>query len=325
MIVVKGKYHVTVSTNKVHFSLTLERSITILKGESATGKTTLIKILTQSQLRTVQSINQSVVPHRELRVLFENDDWDYILGKNKDMIIFVDEDVSYAFNHTFLEMVKNSGSYIVIISRRKPLVGMNFAISSILQLKKTHKNGEITFNKSYPIYENESDMIGESIIITEDSKGGFDIISNAFKQKVIGAGGNTKVYEVTIKGLKEAIQVNCIVDSSAFGAYIDQLITLCEDYDVVVFAPESMEFLLLGLPIFERVLKDELDRTWAYCESSKYISWEPYYTDLLNEKLAEVFIGKQVTYTKSSVPKVFFQQSNLEKVKLSLKKYKIMG
>ena len=43
----KGKYKVIVQNNRLHYELEIRRNITIIQGNSATGKTTLVNMLRQ--------------------------------------------------------------------------------------------------------------------------------------------------------------------------------------------------------------------------------------------------------------------------------------
>ena len=49
-----GKYEIEVYNNKVHYFLTIKRNITILQGDSATGKTELIRLIQECQLPTTE-------------------------------------------------------------------------------------------------------------------------------------------------------------------------------------------------------------------------------------------------------------------------------
>lgn len=52
----------------------------------------------------------------------------------------------------------------------------------------------------------------------------------------------------------------------------------------MITAPESFEFVLLHLDSITKYLsKDlgEIDRTYDFCDSKKYITWERYYEELL--------------------------------------------
>lgn len=46
-----GKYELEITTRRVDYKLTLERNITILRGNSATGKSTLYRAVKQMYLR----------------------------------------------------------------------------------------------------------------------------------------------------------------------------------------------------------------------------------------------------------------------------------
>ena len=43
----KGKYKIVIKNNRLHYELEIKRNITIIKGDSATGKTTLIDMVRQ--------------------------------------------------------------------------------------------------------------------------------------------------------------------------------------------------------------------------------------------------------------------------------------
>ena len=320
----KGKYLISISTNRIQYDIELERSVTILKGESGSGKTTLLKILAQLQNPDIKSIKTSVSPQRQMRVLTNSDNWDWILREYRNQIIFIDEDVQYAFNQRFLSLVRSSGSYIVIISRRKPLEGLNFSISSIMELKRTHKEGQRTYNRMFPLYHGKLSAVSEVPIICEDTKGGKEIIEKAFCRSVIGAGGNTKVYQTILESAFNG-DLDCIVDGAAFGAYIDKLITLRDNMNLGIYAPESMKYLILSLPRFLPYLANELTQTWDYCDSKEYSSWESFFTNLLNDKLREIYIGKGYSYSKDVVPPFVFEKENLEIIKKLIEQSRIEG
>ena len=43
----KGKHKVVIKNNRLHYEFEIKRNITIIKGDSATGKTTLINMIRQ--------------------------------------------------------------------------------------------------------------------------------------------------------------------------------------------------------------------------------------------------------------------------------------
>lgn len=54
----KGKYYITVQNKKLRYELEVKRNITIIRGDSATGKTTLIEMLESARsIRKVENHN----------------------------------------------------------------------------------------------------------------------------------------------------------------------------------------------------------------------------------------------------------------------------
>ena len=51
----KGKHKIVVKNNRLHYEFEIKRNITIIKGDSATGKTTLINMIRHCLLYTSPS------------------------------------------------------------------------------------------------------------------------------------------------------------------------------------------------------------------------------------------------------------------------------
>mgnify|MGYP005952920925 FL=1 len=64
----KGKHKIEVRSKRIVFTIELERNITILRGDSATGKTTLIKMLSDYETYGRKS-GVTVVCDKTCRVL----------------------------------------------------------------------------------------------------------------------------------------------------------------------------------------------------------------------------------------------------------------
>lgn len=45
----RGKYKVVVKNRRLHYEFDIKRNITIIQGDSATGKTTLVNMLRQAE------------------------------------------------------------------------------------------------------------------------------------------------------------------------------------------------------------------------------------------------------------------------------------
>ncbi len=92
----KGKHKVVVKNNKLHYEFEIKRNITIIKGDSATGKTTLINMIRQYANLGVSS-GVDVVCDVPCRIL-EGADWQLVLQNisgifclqmKKKMLLFV--------------------------------------------------------------------------------------------------------------------------------------------------------------------------------------------------------------------------------------------
>lgn len=86
----KGKYKIVVQNNRLHYEFEIKRNITIIKGNSATGKTTLINMLRQAE-NLGESSGIDVVSSVPCRVL-EGNNWKIILENSSGNIFFIDEE-----------------------------------------------------------------------------------------------------------------------------------------------------------------------------------------------------------------------------------------
>ena len=74
----KGKYHIIVQNNKVKFEFDIKRNITIVRGDSATGKTTLVSLIDTYDRLGVDSGIEVLCKKRCLTI--NNSNWEYILN-----------------------------------------------------------------------------------------------------------------------------------------------------------------------------------------------------------------------------------------------------
>ena len=93
----KGKYKVIVQNNRLHYELEIRRNITIIQGNSATGKTTLVNMLRQAEnLGNSSGIDvQCDVPCR----ILEGTSWKLILENSHEAEndLLIDEE-NYVYN-----------------------------------------------------------------------------------------------------------------------------------------------------------------------------------------------------------------------------------
>ena len=146
----KGKHKIEVRSGRVVFTIELERNITILRGDSATGKTTLVEMLQAYETYGRQS-GVTVSCDKPCRVL-SGVNWELQLNATHDSIVFVDEGSTFVSSLDFARAIQHSDNYYVLVTR-EDLSTLPYSVNAILKLKKTTSRFKRTYNKAYPVYD----------------------------------------------------------------------------------------------------------------------------------------------------------------------------
>jgi len=167
----KGKYHIVVQNNKLRYELDIRRNITIIRGDSATGKTKLINLLEQASVFG-ESSGVEVFCERPCRTLGGND-WKLILSNIHEQILFLDEENKFVKSQEFAAAVKASDNYFVIVTR-EDLPNLPYSVDEIYGL---HTSGRFhdykrTYNELYRIYsvEGYSGKEKPEAVVVEESQ-----------------------------------------------------------------------------------------------------------------------------------------------------------
>ena len=310
----RGTYEVKVSNVNVSFTLELERNITILSGDSATGKTTLIEMLRDFE-ESGRSSGVTVHCKRPCRVL-TNADWEYRLNGIRDSIVFLDEGNSFVKSEAFARAIQSSSNYYVIVTRES-LHQLPYSVNAILKLKTTGRRGK-TYVRAYPQYDHLADPVGEisriQEIVTEDSNAGhemFDHIAAENHISCISAQGKSNVFFQLAN--RTADRVLVIADGAAFGSELEKIYRLMEAQPnkITLYLPESFEWLVLKSGILgSQTPKEILDHPSDNIESSLYFSWEQYLTDLLIQRTHDTVLH----YSKNRLNPSYLQPANVAKI-----------
>lgn len=111
----KGKYKVSVENNRLHYEFEIKQNITVIRGDSATGKTILINMLRQTQ-KFGASSGIDLICEVPCKIL-EGENWKLILENASDTIFFIDNGNAFINTVEFAEAVKKSNNYFVLITR----------------------------------------------------------------------------------------------------------------------------------------------------------------------------------------------------------------
>ena len=132
----KGKHKVIVQNNKLHYEFEIKRNITIIQGDSATGKTTLINMVRQAANLGASSGVDVIcdVPCRTL----EGQDWKLILQNLSNHILFIDEENAFINTEEFAVSIKQSDNYFVLITREN-LYNLPYSVEEIYGMHSSGK------------------------------------------------------------------------------------------------------------------------------------------------------------------------------------------
>lgn len=138
-----GTVTIDIKDPDVHYKLTLKRNITIIAGDGASGKTTLFNLVWDSvrrakQLRISMTVNPSDVSVFSLDVYR----WQKTLkdATGTKTVFVVDEDFEPLTSTEFASLVKSSGCYFILMTRRK-LSGIPHSITERYRFLSSGVNG----------------------------------------------------------------------------------------------------------------------------------------------------------------------------------------
>lgn len=308
-----GKYEIEVYNNRIHYFLTVKRNITIIQGNSATGKTELIRLINDYIINGTSS-GITVKCSVKCRVL-TSDEWELRLSVMQNSIIFIDETANFIKSQKFAEMVRGSDNYFVIVTR-DALSQLPYSIEEIYGLKNVtdsskYKTYKKVYNEMYKIYNfSNNQKFIPAKVITEDSNSGYECFNLIYPNICLPAGGKSKIYKLIKKNQDRKTLI--IVDGAAFGSEIEKIYKYIENFkdNFVLFAPESFEYLILqsGIVSVQQVIVEE---TYNYADSKLYISWEEFFTDYL----VKITKDSILQYSKSKLKDSYKSAGNINKMK----------
>lgn len=320
-----GVQHVKVSNRDASFQFDLYRNITIVRGKSGTGKTTLCDMIADyTRLKDDSGVNVSCTKDC---VALVDMDWKNQLGNIYDSIVFIDEGAEYIKTPEFAREVKNSDNYYVIFSR-EGLHDLPYSVEEIYEIKASGKYHK--FVKMFKADKNHIYSVNNSrkkfqfdILLTEDSKSGYQFYKNFFESMNIvceSSGSNSGIF----KWLRDYIEkmrssedgdkkVFVVADGAAFGAEIDRVLKLqlSGDEKFRICLPESFEWLILKSGLIKAAgIVSVLDNPSEHIDSKDYFSWENFFEDFLVKNT----VGTPFQYTKKEINPIYLNENNSEKI-----------
>lgn len=279
-----GKYIVEIYNRRKHFSIEVKRRITIIKGKSGTGKSTLIRFIEQYQSLGKSSGIKCNTNADDILVLRENTDYEKEISKRigTNTLIFADEEVSYIKSRDFINVLDDSGFYLIVISR-EVFRFFDYSVSEIYELI-TSIRGNVSYTTLSRKYKGNRFAIKPDVVISEDSNSGFEVVSKILKCLTVSANGKDNVIKLLDREKEKNDNICVIADGAAFGKNIEDIL-LWEgantNKNLCIFIPESFEWVLLNTKPFKSKVLSEITDTYLYADTIRYKTWERYYFSLL--------------------------------------------
>ena len=128
----KGMHTIHITSRRVAYTLELSRKVSVIKGNSGTGKSSMIRLISDYlELGKDSGIKIAVSSSAELMVLSNTSDWQNILSAVKNTILFIDEDVRYIYTKAFQQELWKADCYTGIRERSGGLNGNAFDIGEV--------------------------------------------------------------------------------------------------------------------------------------------------------------------------------------------------
>ena len=308
-----GIHHVEVKNRDAVFKFDLYRNITIVRGDSGTGKTTLYEMIADyTRLKEASGVNISC---DKPCVALTDIDWRNQLKSIKDSIVFIDEGADFLRTEDFAVAVKNSDNYYVIFNRES-LHDLPYSVEEIYEIKssgKYHSFKKMFKHNAKHVYYKEKapKKMKYDTLLTEDSKSGYQFYQHYFENSEIvcfTSESNSAIF----KWLKENEdkKVFVIADGAAFGSEIDRITKMRSFSNIRLCLPESFEWLVLKSGIINTADMKILDNPSDYIESAKYFSWENFF----EKYLIEITVDTPFKYAKREINQLYLNPVNSDKI-----------
>lgn len=302
----KGIHKVVVGTKYLKYEFELRRNLTIIRGDSATGKTTLVDMI-RTHMNDGESGPVTLNCDKSCYVV-EGNLWKGQLDNIQDSIVFIDEGNEFVRTKDFARAIQQTDNYYVIVTR-EGLPALPYSVEEVYGIRTSGKYGTLkqSYHSFYRIYpDSTTEKIKPEKILTEDSNLGyqfFDAVCAEHQMQCDTANGKSNVFSYLKAHRDEKILV--IADGAAFGPEMDRVLQLVQTREnLVLYLPESFEWLILSSGILKDAETTQILQTPSgYIDSKEYFSWERYFTALLIEKAA----GTYLNYTKKTLNEAYLR------------------
>lgn len=315
----KGRYRIVVSTKRLKYDFEIRRNLTIIRGDSATGKTTLVDMI-RDYVNNPSGTPVDLICDKKCYVL-EGVFWKEQLKGITDSIVFIDEGNEFIKSVDFAEEIQKTDNYYVIVTRES-LSSLPYSIEEIYGIRTSGKYGTLkqSYHEFYQLYgvDTYEKSVKPDIIITEDSNSGYQFFAQICQEKQLDCesmNGKSNVFHYLNIHKDEKILV--IADGAAFGSEMDRVLQLINKRkNVALYLPESFEWLVLSAGVLKNnSVVQMLENPSKYIESKEYFSWERFFTAVLIEETKGTYLAYAKKKLNAAYLSDMIKNSILEQMK----------
>ena len=227
----RGKHRIILQNKRIRYDFEITRNITIIRGDSATGKTTLVDMVRDYYENGVES-GVELQCDKTCTVLGGRT-WAQQLSTMQDSIVFIDEGNDFVMGDAFASTIKNTDNYYVIVTR-EGIASLPYSVDEIYGIRNSGKYGTLkrTYNEFYHLYQIKDYIlpVQPQSVIVEDSNSGYQFFKGICDQgkqvACISANGKLNIFSAVFKHMDENLLV--IADGAAFGSEMEKLTKLIE-------------------------------------------------------------------------------------------------
>ena len=251
-----GVHNLVIQSSHLKYEMSFSRNITVIQGDSATGKTTLIDMIREFLLNGSDT-GISLSCDCPCRVV-EGNTWQEQLASIKGSIVFIDEGNRFVSSTDFAGMIRESDNYYVLVTR-EALDNLPYSVTEIYGIRSSGKFGvmEPVYHHMYRIYSDTIETLRSEtgLVIVEDSNSGYDFFSKIADEagiNCVSSDGSGGIFNTIVNGKNKNGECIVVADGAAFGAQMGRVYKLAEMLgNIRLYLPESFEWIILSSNILE--------------------------------------------------------------------------
>lgn len=288
--------YIKIRRGRVTYEFNLKRSVSVIKGDSGSGKTLLSKCI--ADYESYGPSSGVVIECQKRVVCITKDPLDYNSQAHLygDCIVIIDENVHFTGSKKVLfETLRKAGAWVVLISRKESVKKyVECAVDSVYVIEQQGSVRHLV-----PALELRPNKKLPDILYVEDTGSGCTFFSKICKEvHSLGGIGNFHGYS-----LAELSGNTFAIDLAILGLVMWDFMPLYSDGLFDVINMDSFESMMLNSPVFDAVKGIKEIRSGNNANAKEYYSWERYYTEALTHIMNDLHM---LRYGKSRDPICFY-------------------